>query len=142
MIHDDLKAKIVWAGKQAWHEGNVDAFDEIYDSDYVWHRPPFPDLQGLEAVKQSVAETRQAYSDIEFTYGEMVAEGDCIAYRYQGTMKHTGESPTLGIPPTGNEVTLKGYILVRVQDGKIVEEYEYSDYLGFLQQLGVIPQMG
>ena len=27
-------------------------------------------------------------------------------------------------------------------NGKVVEEWEYSDYLGFLMQLGVIPPLG
>lgn len=54
----------------------------------------------------------------------MVAEGDTIAYRYTMTMKHTGQSPTLPIPPTGKEVTLKGCIVVHVRDGKIVEEFD------------------
>lgn len=49
---------------------------------------------------------------------------------------------TILIPPTGKEVTLKGCIVVHVRDGKIVEEFEYSDYLGFLQQLGVVPPLG
>jgi predicted ester cyclase len=54
----------------------------------------------------------------------MVAEGDTIAYRYTMTMKHTGQSPTLPIPPTGKEVTLKGCIVVHVRDGKIVKEFD------------------
>jgi hypothetical protein len=28
------------------------------------------------------------------------------------------------------------------RDGKVVEQWEYSDMLGLLQQLGVIPPMG
>lgn len=120
----------------------MDALDEAYAADYISHKPPFPDPNGLEAVKQSIAGTRLAYSDIEATYTDWIAERDAIAYRYTMRMKHTGVSPTLSIPPTGKEVTLQGCIVVRVKDGKIVEEWEYSDYLGFLQQLGVVPSLG
>lgn len=142
MSHEELKEKIRWAGEEAWYEGNVNAFDEVYADDYVWHRPPLPDIQGLAAAKQSVAGTRTAYSDIKADYEEMVAEGDTIAYRWTMTMKHTGQSPTLPIPPTGKEVTLKGCTVVHVRNGKVFEEFEYSDYLGFLQQLGVVPPLG
>ena len=72
----------------------------------------------------------------------MVGEGGRIAYRYTWKAKHTGQSPTLPIPPTGKEVTLVGCVVVHIADGKIVEEFEYSDYLGFLQQLGVVPPLG
>ncbi len=104
--------------------------------------PPSRDTSGLEAVKQSIAVTRLAYSDIQATYDEWIAEGDTIAYRYTMRMKHTGTSPALPIPPTGKEVVLQGCIVVHVKDGKVIEEWEYSDYLGFLQQLGAVPPLG
>jgi predicted ester cyclase len=138
----ELKAKIQHAGEEAWHTGRMDGLDEVYAADYVSHKPPFPDTVGLEAVKQSLAATRLAYSEIQVDYTECMAEGDSIAYRYTSRMKHTGTSPTLPIPPTGKVVILQGCVVVHVKDGKVVEEWEYSDYLGFLQQLGVVPAMG
>ena len=138
----ELEAKIQRVGEDAWYRGSMDGLDEVYAADYVSHKPPFPDTIGLEAVKQSVAATRLAYSDIHGDYTEWVAEGNAIAYRFTMHMKHTGVSPTLPIPPTGKVVTLEGVVVVHVKDGKVIEEWEYSDYLGFLQQLGVVPAMG
>ena len=57
-------------------------------------------------------------------------------------MKHTGVSPSLPIPPTGKDLTLQGCVVVHIREGKVVEEFEYSDYLGYLQQLGVVPPLG
>ena len=141
MAMEEMKHKIKWAAEEAWLKGNLDAFDEVYAEDYIWHRPPFPDVSGLAAVKESVAGMREAYTELEFSYDEMIAEGDSIAYRYTFRGRHTGQSPSLP-PPTGKEVTLVGCIVVHVIDGKIVEEFEHSDYLGFLQQLGVVPPLG
>jgi steroid delta-isomerase-like uncharacterized protein len=142
MSLEELKGKIRWAGEEAWLKGNLDALDQVYAADYVWHRPPFPDASGLEAVKESMAGMRSAYSDIQIGYLEMVGEGNSFAYRYTWQGRHTGTSPSLPIPPTGKEVILQGCVVVHVQDGLIVEEFEYSDYLGFSQQLGVIPALG
>jgi predicted ester cyclase len=142
MSLEELKTKIRHAGEEAWYKGNLDAFDEVYADDYVSHRTPFPDAIGLEAVKQYVADTRLAYSDIQMIYDEWIGEGDAIAYRYHIRMKHTGTSPSLPIPPTGKELTLQGCLVAHVKDGKVIEEWEYSDYLGFLQQLGVVPPLG
>lgn len=139
MSLEAMKQKIQWAGEEAWLEGNLDAFDEVYAEDYLWHRPPFPDIGGLEALKESVAGMREAYSDLKISYDEMVAEGDTIAYRYTWRGRHTGQSPSLPIPPTGREVELVGTVVVHIAGGKVVEEFEYSDYLGFLQQLDVVP---
>lgn len=33
-------------------------------------------------------------------------------------------------------------VVVQMVDGRIAEEFEYADYLGFLQQLGVVPPLG
>jgi predicted ester cyclase len=142
MSLEEMEAKIRWAGEEAWLRGNLDALDEVYAADYSWHRPPLPDVSGLEAVKESMAGMRSAYSGIQIAYDEMIAEAGRIAYRYTWQAVHTGVSPTLSIPPTGKEVTLVGCVVVHIVEGKIVQEYEHSDYLGFLQQLGVIPPLG
>lgn len=142
MSLDELKVEIERVGKEAWYHGNVDALDQIYAADYVSHRPPFPDINGLAAAKQSIAGTRPAYSDIQATFYDWIAEGNSIAYRYTMKMKHTGISPSLPIPPTGKNVILQGCVVVHVKNGKVIEEWEYSDYLGFMQQLGVVPPLG
>lgn len=138
----ELEAKIQHVGEEAWYKGNLDALDDVYAADYVSHRPPYPDLVGLAAAKQFIAGGREAFSDIDADYTEWVAEGNTIVYRYTMRMKHMGATPTLPIPPTGKVVVLTGCILVHVKDGKVVEEWEYDDNLGFLQQLGVVPAMG
>ena len=142
MAQVEMKQKIEWAGKEAWLKGNLEALDEVYADDYVWHRPPFAEARGLAASKESISSMRETYSGLEISYDEMVAEGNSIAYRYTFRGRHTGQSPTLPIPPTDKEVELAGCVMVHVRDGKIVEEFEYSDYLGFLQQLGVVPPLG
>ncbi len=138
----ELEAKIQRAAEDAWYRGDMDGLDELYAADYVAHKPPFPDTIGLEPVKQSVAAIRLAYSDMQADYTDWVAEGDTIVYRYTMSMKHTGTSPTMPIPPTGKVVTLQGVVIVHMKDGKVVEEWEFSDYMGFFQQLGVIPALG
>lgn len=138
MSMTEMKGRIESAGEQAWIQGNLAALDEVYAADYVWRRPPFPDVIGIEAVKESVTSMREAYSDPRYSYDEMIADGNSIAYRYSLHGRHTGQSTTLPILPTGAEVSLVGSVVVPVRDGKIVEEFEYSDYLGFLQQLEAV----
>jgi len=77
---------------------------------------------------------RQTYSDMHIAYQEMI-----FAYRYTWQGKHTGRSPGLPIAPTGQEVILKGCVVLHTADGKVIVEFEYSGYLGFLQQLSIMP---
>jgi predicted ester cyclase len=50
-------------------------------------------------------------------------------------------SPTLSIPPTGKQIKMSGCSVYHWRDNRIFEQWEYSDMLGLLQQLGMIPAM-
>ena len=49
------------------------------------------------------------------------------------------EGSFLGIPATGRRVRGQGTVILRIAEGKIAEEWEMSDLLGLLQQLGAVP---
>ena len=121
---------------EAYNKGNLDVLDEHHVADYVYHIPPNPDIEGLEAYKQFITDLRNGYPDLQLTIDEIIVEGDIVAIRWtlQGT--HTGQSPTLGIPPTGKKVTFTGCAVTHWVDDKIVEEWNYADHLGLMQQLG------
>ena len=49
-----LKAKIRRVIEDAWNNGNVDVLDELYDTNFVRHRPPFGDYTVHNAHKERV----------------------------------------------------------------------------------------
>jgi predicted ester cyclase len=138
----ELKDKIVWAYEETWMKGNVDACDEVFSPDIVLHFYPFPDIKGLEAAKQGAKAQLQAYSDMHWDSEEIICEGDTMVWRYTLYMKHTGKSLTFPVPPTGKELAYKGCDVFHLSGDKVVEIFGYRDYLGAMQQLGVIPSMG
>ena len=138
MVLEDFKAKYCRAVEEAYCRGNVDAVDKLYAPDVIIHQPPFPDIIGLDAYKQHILDSRKAYTDIRFEWEEMIGEGNTMAFRSTWYMKHTGESQRIPVPPTGQEVVMKGGLFVHLKDDRIIEVFEYKEYLGFLQRLGVI----
>ena len=136
----ELKVKYRLAVEEAYYKGNVDALDEIYLSDVIIHQPPYPDIKGLREYKQAIIAARQAFSGIHFDWEETICEGDVMAIRATWHMKHTGISPKIPVSPTDKEVVMRGSLFFNLKKGKIVEVFEYKDYLGFLKQLGVVPQ--
>ena len=127
--------------EEAWNKGNLEILDDIDDTLYVHHVPPFPDMEGIEAVKRFIVDCRNAYPDLQITIDEIVVEDNTVITRwtYQGTQ--TGPSPMLGIAPTGKKILFSGCNVSHWVVDKIVEEWQYADFLGLLQQLGVVPQM-
>ncbi len=116
-------------------------FDEIFAPTYVYHAPGLPDpVAGPEAFKQLVSGYVAAFPDVQPAIEDLIAEGDKVVARltYRGT--HQGEFQ--GIAPTGKQISMSSIDIVRIADGKIVEEWESPDNLGLLQQLGVIPTPG
>jgi len=79
---------------------------------------------------------------LQSTIHELVVEGDTVVAHWTWQAIHTGTSPALGIPPTGKQIQFSGCSIYRFKDDQIVEQWEYGDMLGMLQQLGVIPPLG
>lgn len=142
MMSDEQKAKVRRVIDEAFHKGNMNAWDEIVAPDVVYHQPPAPDVKGLDAYKKVMEDFRKAFSGLRFTIHEWPMEESVDAFRYtiQGT--HTGQLPGSPIPPTGKSVTMTGISMVRTEGGKLVEEWNYLDMLGLMQQLGVAPPVG
>jgi len=123
--------------EELYNQGNLDLADEIFAPEYVWHNVSGPDVHGSEGMKEHVALVRNAFPDIHITADDMIAEGDKVVTRWTIVATHKGEF--VGIPPTGVQVTFTGILISRIADGKIAEDWENSDVLGLMQQLGVIP---
>jgi predicted ester cyclase len=139
---EELKAKIKRVWEEAFNQGKMDGLDEIVAPNCVRHKPPFPDIVGREALKNFIADCRTSYPDVQLTIDKVIIEGDWTAslWTYKGTQ--SGVSPTTGAPPTNKYVEITGCTMARWEGGKSIEEWEHGDYLGLLQQLGVVPKSG
>lgn len=140
-MSEEFKAKVEQILVEAWNKGNLDGLDELYAADFVRHRPPLSDVEGLEAFKEYIVGFRSAFPDLRVTYDEMILDGDTFATRWTVRGTHTGPG-ALPFPPTGKQMTLLGCLVVHMEEGKFVEEWQYADFLGMLQQLGVVPPIG
>ena len=138
-MSEELEIKIRRLTDECWNQSNLDAFDELYSADIVRHKPPYQALFGLAALKRFAADTRSNYPDVHLTIDEVAIAQNITTLRwtFQGTL--AGQSPTTGVPGTGKHVSFTGCSISHWMDGKIVEEWEHADYLGLLQQLGVLP---
>ena len=130
----ELEATIRRVIDETWNKGNFDAFDELYDKDFVRHRPPFPDVIGLEAHKERFGIVFSAFPDHVGTIHAIIINGDKAAVQYTWRGTHTGEG--LSIPPTNKEVTVAGCDVYKIVDGKVVEEWDHEGFLSLFQQLG------
>jgi len=99
-------------------------------------------MKGVEAFKKFLTPALHLLTEVRWNWDEVIIEGNTAVQRFTLSGKHTGTHPKVPTTPTGKEVAIEGCAVYHVKNGKIVEFIEYSNYLGFYQQLGVIPPMG
>ena len=116
---------------------DLSALDEVVAGDVVDHNPMPDQKPGLEGMKQLISGMRAAFPNMSVTVDDIIADGDRVVARWTGTGTHNGEF--MGIPATGNNVTVTGIGIDRIDGGKIVEHWEQFDAMGMMQQLGAIP---
>ncbi len=117
-------------------EGDLEVAEEIVAADAVFHTPD-GDLEGPEGIAALVTLLRTAFPDATFPIEDMVAEDDKVVVRWSMQGTHDGEFQ--GIAATGTEVTWGGTAILRLEEGKIVEDWVVYDRLSLLQQLGALP---
>jgi predicted ester cyclase len=107
---------------------------------YSLHEP----RRGREDIKAFMTDFRNAFPDLNFRgAADLIAEGDYVVGRWEGGGTHTGTAFSdflIGSLPaaTGRKMRFTGTTVLKVQDGKIIEEIGLDDGVTALTQLGLI----
>lgn len=92
---------------------------------------------GPSAFGTTIAGIRATLPDVHYTLDDLVAENDRVAARWH--LAGTQDGSFRGFPATHKHVTSTGMAIFQFKDGKIVASWLQTDQLGFLQQIGVLP---
>jgi len=132
---EENKALVRRAFVEIENQGNLDVIDEIYDTDFVNHKPSSPETLSPADFKKAIRLMHIIYPDIKFKIENLIAEGDKVVVRWTNTWTFKGEMR--GIPAaTGVQGTSEGIFIYRIAGGKIIESWGISDVLGLFRQLG------
>jgi predicted ester cyclase len=107
---------------------------------YSLHEP----RRGHEDIKSFMTDFRKAFPDLSFWgAADLIAEGDYVVGRWEGGGTHTGPAFRdflAGSLPanTGRKMKFTGTTVLKLKDGKIIEEIGLDDGVTALQQLGLI----
>lgn len=125
----------------AFNEGDLGALDEVCAPDIVSHDPAeAEDVRGVEAHKQRVQGYRTAMSDLNVTVEELIATEDSVVTRWRARGTNDGE--LMGMPASGRSMDITGITIDHFDaDGRIVESWDQWDNVGFMQQLGISPDV-
>jgi predicted ester cyclase len=113
------------------NQGDLSAVD-AYISPRFTDRNAAPDsptrTPGVEGVKYVLTARRDAFPDLHYTIEDLLAEGDKVVVRETIEGSHQGDF--WGIAPTGKHVRATHLYLWRIEDGKIVDNWDEGGDIG------------
>lgn len=120
---------------EALSAGKIDDFDNFIDADYINHNPYVEN--GLEGVKNFFKGWMLAFPDTKVNVEDVLVDGETVIGRFTYSAHQQGEF--MGIPATGNLITMRSIDIWRVKGGKFTEHWDELNLLEVMQQLGAIP---
>jgi ubiquinone/menaquinone biosynthesis C-methylase UbiE/predicted ester cyclase len=104
---------------------DLEGIPSVYHPDFVDHVNRLT-YRGHDGARRSVALYRELFPDLRFRVDEQVSEGNRVASRW--TLRGTHK---------GRPVELRGIVISRFENGRIIEDWAASDSGDLLRQLGL-----
>jgi steroid delta-isomerase-like uncharacterized protein len=130
---DNNKAIVGRMFDEVINEGRLELLDELFDPGFVSSTQQ-GDMD-LDGFRQFVVGWRSAFPDIHCEVGDLIAEGDRVAWSVRARGMHQGEF--LGIPATGRAVDFDSLNVGEFRDGRAYRHKVLMDLPVMLEQLGV-----
>jgi predicted ester cyclase len=123
---------------------NPKVIDELAGSDMLLQYSLHAPRRGRDDIRSFMSGFREAFPDLSFAgTADLLAEGDYVVGRWIGGGTHTGPAFSdflAGSLPaaTGRKMHFSGTTVLKVVDGRIVEEIGLDDGVAALTQLGIL----
>ena len=138
MSAEDNKALVrryVEHGYKEAAAGNPDVVHQFFADTYQNHTPLHLEQSGIQGAKEVIADTGQAMPDLRGEILHIAAEGDLVFVHLRATGTHEQQHQITkhvrNVEPTGEEGTVSGIILYRIENGKIVDGWYYLNILEY-----------
>jgi predicted ester cyclase len=125
-IEQDPKTIARRAIEEVCARGDFEKAAQFYSPDFRDHVNDL-EYHGLDGVRESVSLYRSVLPDLEITVEDQLVDEDRVASHWTATGTNRGR-----------RVTIRGITISHVVEGKIVEDWGYSDTAGLLRQLGLL----
>ena len=121
---------------EAANERDFEVYKEVVAPEYAWYVPSRnTESISREGTIEFLREMFSAFPDCHWSIEDLIAEGNIVVSRFIFRGTHEGEYQ--GIPATGNKIEISGFMMTRIENGKLVEDKEDVDMLGMMMQLGM-----
>lgn len=128
--HRGGSEEVVRAYFDAWSDGDGDAIRDLVSDDYQAHVHTIEGTEerGADELLSVVDGHAEAFSEVDYELHELLSHNGCVAVRATMHARHE---------ETGREGEIDGIAILRLDGGRIAEEWSSWDYLDLANQLGL-----
>ena len=113
-------------------EGDWQKLDALLDSGFTYTGDGY--VFSKDQYIGFMQDMRAAFSDFEMILEKVVTEGDFVSIRFSSKVVNTGKF--MGAPANNKHLLVTGIFQRKVKDGKIIQEWQTTDLLGTMHQIG------
>ncbi|MEI6139564.1 MAG: ester cyclase [Mariniphaga sp.] len=77
---------------------------------------------------------KSAFSNLKMEFPQILVDGDMASIRFISTAVNTGKF--MGAPANDKNLEVHGIFMRKVKDGKVMQEWQTTDLLGVMKQIG------
>lgn len=118
---------------RVWNVGDIEAIAELVDDNYVGHATPHEmTLHGREQFEARVGLYRTMFPELSFEIEDQFSSADRVCTRWQAQLESDPETAKRD-SVTGEPIRLGGITISRVENGRVVEEWDTWDTLALAE---------
>ena len=124
-MDDSFAKKIEAANNTLIVDGDLDAVEEYFTSDYVIHLTDRDFKSGYSSIRDIIGKLRQSFPDIKVEV-EVFLEND-TRIAWQRTLRGTHQSAFQGFPASGLDIVWRDMVISQFRGDCISEEWVITD---------------
>lgn len=129
-LAEDFKRR----AERGFNERDIKVIEELLADHVVDHNQ----LLGGIDIRQRMARVLQVFDDARLSIDEYTFQGNAVAWRWTIRGNHTQR--IMDVEPTEKQVAISGLSAAVIQNGKVVQHWEFSDDPSLLAQLEAATQ--
>lgn len=131
MEKEDVK-KTALAVSLAILEGRWNDLDDLLDPGFTYTGDGF--VFNKDEYIGFMQDMKAAFSNLKMVFPHILVDGDMASVRFISTAVNTGKF--MGAPANKKNLEIHGIFMRKVSNGKVMQEWQTTDLLGVMKQIG------
>ena len=130
--NESTTAQTAYAVSRAILEGNWEKLDSLLDTNFTYTGDGY--FFSKDQYIAFMQDMRGAFSNFEMILEKTIAETDFTSIRFTSKVVNTGSF--MGSPANQKNLVVTGIFMRKIENGKVMQEWQTTDLLGTMSQIG------